>query len=67
VAAVDIPPDLVITVTDARRAGYCARGLKSWFEGHGLDFAAFLKSGIKAADLPEDAFAENVIARKLGQ
>lgn len=66
-AAVDIPPDLVITATDVRRAGLCARGMKSWFESYGLDFRAFLADGIRAAELPEDAFAERVIAKKLGR
>lgn len=63
----DVPPDLVLTVTDASRAGYCARGIKSWFEDHGLDFRAFLKNGISASELPDDAFAERVIAKKLGR
>lgn len=46
----DIPPDLVITMTDIRRF-HCVRGIKSWFAGYGLDFRAFRKSGILATDL----------------
>jgi hypothetical protein len=67
VAAVDIPPGLRITVTDARRIGYCARGMKTWARPHGLDFASFLKNGIPAEDLlaTGDAFAERIVAAKL--
>lgn len=66
---VDVPADLVITVTDIRRCGYCPQGQRRWFEAHGLDFRAFLKSGIPAADLlaTGDALAERVVSAKLGQ
>jgi hypothetical protein len=66
---VDAPPNLVITITDVSRAGFCPRGAKRWFEAHDLDFRAFLKDGISAADVIGigDAFAERVIAKKLGR
>lgn len=35
-----------ITVTDLRRAGHCASGIKRWFDTQGIDFRAFLKDGI---------------------
>lgn len=57
-------PDLIVTITDARKC-FCTRGIKSWFDGHGLDFRAFLANGIAAGELPVDAFAERVIARAL--
>jgi hypothetical protein len=63
---VDAPPNLRLTITDVRRS-YCVRGAKSWFDGHGLDFRGFLKNGILAGDLPDDAFANRVIATSLGR
>lgn len=41
----------VITITDVRRAGHCVSGARAWFERHGLDFRAFLRDGIPAADM----------------
>jgi hypothetical protein len=41
----------IVTVTDLRRAGHCARGIKNWFEVQGLDFKDFLKNGIPAEKL----------------
>lgn len=35
-----------ITITDLRRAGHCASGIRRWFEAQGLDFRDFLKNGI---------------------
>lgn len=65
----DIPPDLIITMTDIRRAGHCARGTKAWFDQHDLDFRDFLANGITAADLAAtgDGIALQVIERKLGE
>jgi len=55
-----------ITITDIRRAGYCARGAKSWFEGKGLDFRAFLRDGMDedAWAALGDAHADEVLRRK---
>ncbi len=36
----------MITVTDCRRAGHCATGIKRWFDDYDLDFRDFLKNGI---------------------
>lgn len=46
----EIPPDLIITMNDIRRY-HCVRGIKSWFEGYGLDFRSFKENGILATDL----------------
>lgn len=66
-ALVDVPAGLKITVTDARRFGYCARGMRTFAEGYGLDFRAFLTTGIPAEELlaTGDAFAERIVAAKL--
>lgn len=53
-----------ITITDIRRTGHCVRGIKRWFDGHGLDFKAFLANGIDAEVLlaTGDALALQVVA-----
>lgn len=63
----EVPPDLIITMNDVRRAGHCARGVKSFFAEHGLDFRSFLQDGIAATTLAEtgDARANQVIERTL--
>lgn len=52
-----------ITVNDARAAGHCARGMKAWFETHGLDFRAFLEEGIEEEEFlaKGDALAVRVV------
>lgn len=56
---------MIITITDVRRAGFCARGAKIWFEGQGFDFRAFLKDGIgeEAMLATGDARAAQVVER----
>jgi len=63
----EIPPDLIITMDDICRAGYCARKTPIWFREHGLNFRHFMKNGIAATDLAAagDALAMKVIERKL--
>ncbi len=55
-----------ITVTDVRAAGFCARGMKSWFDARGLDFRTFVKEGMAVEDAAalNDALAERVIAKR---
>lgn len=54
-----------VTIHDARMAGYCALGAKTWFEAHGLDFRDFLTNGMsmdKARELAAtDAIAEHIL------
>lgn len=54
----------LITISDIRRTGHCARGIRRWFDGHQLDFQSFLKNGIDADVLlaTGDALAEQVVA-----
>lgn len=56
----------VVTITDVRAAGHCARGTKAWFEGHGLDFRSFLKNGISEEQFlaTGDAYAIEVVRLK---
>lgn len=63
----DIPPDLVITMDDISRAGFCARGAKAFFHEHDLDFRDFLKNGVAADQLAAtgDARALKTIDRAI--
>jgi hypothetical protein len=63
----DVPPDLRITITDCRRVGFCASGIKRWFEAQGFDFRNFLKNGIDADTFlaTGDGQANQVVRAKL--
>lgn len=56
----------MITIDDCRAAGHCARGIKKWFDGYGLDFKAFLKDGIseEAFLATNDAYAIDIVRLK---
>lgn len=56
----------MITITDVRAAGHCARGAKAWFEYYGLDFRDFLKNGIddEVFLATGDAHAIEIVRRK---
>lgn len=60
------PEDLIITINDVRRCGYCPSGIRNWFHTRGLDFRAFLKDGIPISALSglNDAMAIQVIERR---
>jgi hypothetical protein len=52
-----------VTIQDLRAARYCLAGVRPWFSRHGLDWQAFLDSGIEADRLrvTGDALVEPVI------
>jgi len=58
----------MVHMRHVRAARYCARGMRQWFEFHGLDVADFLKNGIPVEkfEATGDAMALRVaeIARK---
>ena len=59
------PPYLtLVTVQDIRAARYCLPGVRPWFRRHGLDWQAFLDTGISAETLRAtgDALVDPVIA-----
>ena len=39
---------MIITLTDVRAAGYCSRGLRTYFAQNNLDWMDFLHNGIDA-------------------
>jgi hypothetical protein len=55
--------DTHVTIQDIRAARYCLPGVRPWFRRHGLNWQAFLDSGIPAKTLRAtgDALVEPVI------
>lgn len=64
-----MPEDLVITIDDVRKAGFCPSGARRWFESYGFDFRQFVQEGMPAADLLEtgDAQAQIVVEKALSR
>lgn len=60
--------DIIVTVHDCRKLGYCMKQVRPWFGVVGLDFRDFVKNGIPASKLlaTDDAYATRVVeqARK---
>ena len=58
-----------VTIQDARELGFCVGGTRTFMERHGLDFKAFLRDGLDAADLlaTGDAMAERVEVHAQGK
>lgn len=58
--------DDMIYAADVKRAGYCMKGARAWFERHeGLDFNDFVRNGIKVSDVPaDDAVVQHVLKVK---
>lgn len=58
-----------LTIGDVRRAGYCVRGVRRWFDETGRDFRTFVRDGmaIEEARLIDDAVVQDVIRVKLGE
>jgi hypothetical protein len=58
-----------VTIQDARELGFCVGGTRTFMERHGLDFKAFLRDGLDAADLlaTGDAMAERVVVYAQGK
>ena len=61
-----MPPCLTrVTIQDIRAARYCLPGARPWFRRHGLNWQAFLDTGLPAETLRAtgDALVEPVIAQ----
>lgn len=41
----------LVTLTHARKLGYCAQGMREFARIHGLDWQRFISHGLPAADL----------------
>ncbi len=46
----DIPPDLVITITDVRRR-HCVAGARTWLKTHNFDYRDAIKNGLNAREM----------------
>lgn len=60
---------MVLTLQDARNAGYCVSGIRARFAEHGLDFRTFVKHGLPEDVLRatgDDGIVDKVIAVKIG-
>jgi hypothetical protein len=44
----EVGDDLIVTMDDCIKAGYCPSGVRGWFREQGLDFRAHLASGTPA-------------------
>lgn len=44
-------PELIVRSTDLHELRYCMRGARRWFASHGIDWSAFVRNGIPAAQL----------------
>lgn len=55
--------DVVVTMEHARKAGMCARGVRSFFRRRGLDFRKFMQDGMPASELEKlnDAMVDQVV------
>ncbi len=42
---------IMVRLEHARAISYCSRGMRRWFEFHGLDWDAFLREGLPAETL----------------
>lgn len=47
------PTGLMITIQHARKAGYCTKGMRVWFEARGLDFKEFRTVGLNETVLAD--------------
>jgi hypothetical protein len=57
-----------VTIGDVRRAGYCVRGVRRWFDETGRDFRTFVREGmpIEEARAIDDVVVQDVIRKKTG-
>jgi len=62
---VESETDPIITINDARKAGYCVNGMRKWARHHNLDFKDFVKNGLPASKLlaTGDQLGINIVNR----
>jgi len=55
----------IVTLRHLRELGYCSRGARAFAARHGLDWPAFLRQGVPAAQLEAtgDAMAQAAVDR----
>ncbi|WP_288959811.1 hypothetical protein [uncultured Sulfitobacter sp.] len=65
----EVTSNMIVTINDVRKAGYCAGGARGWFRANGMDFNDFLRNGIAADDFLEqgDHLAQDVVVKKISR
>ncbi len=55
--------DIIVTVQDCRKLGFCMKQVRPWFALQGLDFRGFIRNGIPARELraTNNEYVEDVI------
>lgn len=43
--------EVIVTPTEARKHGFCVKGIKQLMESHGFNFKDFIKNGVKVGDI----------------
>lgn len=57
--------DEIVTIEDARKAGYCVKGIRDWAKLRGIDFRSLVKHGMKASELEKtDEIGRSVVEAK---
>ena len=54
---------MTVTLGDARAAGYCWAGIRLFTKRHGIDWKVFIREGVSAEALPDDAMSNRVIEK----
>jgi hypothetical protein len=56
--------DVLVTIEHVRKARLCARGARTWFTKHDLDYMKFVQHGYPASviEATGDAFGARVVA-----
>ena len=59
----------ILTVVDARKAGFCCKGQRRWAERVGIDMHSFVRDGIDVSDLGhiDDAKLDKAIEMALAR
>lgn len=55
--------NIIVTVHDCRKLGFCMKQVRPWFGQQGLDFRDFIRNGIPAHKLraTQNEYVEDVI------
>jgi hypothetical protein len=56
-----------VTIQHCRRLRYCSRGLRAWFERHGLDWRLFREQGLPAETIEATGDAMGIRAAELAR
>lgn len=52
---------MIVRMEHCRKLRYCSRGVRNFFEKHGLDYTDFLKNGIPYQELYEASNGDGMV------